>query len=239
MSTSGVTLDVNIAPVAAPASPAISVLSRPASQLRVHRVTDPQLVRAVRRANTPLKRGLDVAIAGLGLIFLTPIMLPLAIAVWLGSDGPAFVGYERAGRHAQPFRAWRFRVTKIDSGEFTLLGRLISAAGIDGLPQLVNVLRGEMSLVGPQPMSKQDLDDGYGKHRCYYLLMRPGVTGRWRELPPGTKSFGRRIALDRQYICEWSSIGDIKILLASALSVLTGDHAARMEKLAALETPQN
>lgn len=243
------------APGYAGMSPLLSAASLNARRLRAarrHRVTDPDLVHAVKRANSPLKRIFDVLFAFFGLLFLIPLLAPVALAVKLCDGGPVFFGHVRAGRYSKPFRCWKFRTMRENGAEIlqrhlaenpaaaeewrqfqklendprvTPIGRFLRASSIDELPQLFNILKGEMSLVGPRPVPKAELDDRYGKERRYYLLMRPGLTGLWQISGRSNTTYEERIAFDRQYATTWSFTRDIVIILKTLPAVLKADGA--------------
>jgi exopolysaccharide production protein ExoY len=228
------------------------ILRRRSSSARRHRVTDPQLVHAAKRANSPLKRAFDFAAAAGGIAFLAPLLLPVAIAIKLSDGGPIFFGHTRAGRYSKPFRCWKFRSMRTNGAEIlqrylaenpeaaeewrltqklendprvTAIGRFIRATSIDELPQLFNVFLGEMSIVGPRPVPKGELDSRYGKDRRYYLLMRPGITGLWQVSGRSNTTYERRIELDREYASTWSFGQDVSILLRTIPAVLKAEGA--------------
>jgi len=239
------------APDSALSAPFVAA-ARLARHNRRHRVTDPELVHAVKRANSPWKRIFDAVFAFGGLIFLIPLLVPVALAIKLSDGGPIFFGHVRAGRYAKPFRCWKFRTMRCDSAEIlqrhlaenpaaaeewrqfqkleddprvTAIGRFLRASSIDELPQLMNVLLGEMSLVGPRPVPKAELDDRYGKQRRYYLLMRPGITGLWQISGRSNTTYEQRIAFDKQYATTWSFKKDLEIILKTLPAVLKADGA--------------
>jgi exopolysaccharide production protein ExoY len=215
-------------------------------------VTDPQLVHAAKRANSPLKRIFDFTAAAGGLIFLAPLLVPIAVAIKLSDGGPVFFGHERAGRYSKAFKCWKFRTMREGAGDLlasylaanpeaaeewrltqklendprvTAIGRFLRATSLDELPQLFNVLIGEMSLVGPRPVPKRELDDRYGKERRYYLLMRPGITGLWQVSGRSNTTYERRVAFDREYAAGWSFKRDIEIILKTLPAVLKAEGA--------------
>jgi lipopolysaccharide/colanic/teichoic acid biosynthesis glycosyltransferase len=237
--------DLTLAP-----SAAVARRARPAS--RRHRVTDPALVHAAKRANSPLKRIFDFTAAAGGLVFLAPLLAPVALLVKLQDGGPVFFGHERAGRYSKAFKCWKFRTMRPDSAALlqaylaenpaaleewqrtqklendprvTPIGRFLRATSLDELPQLFNVLLGEMSLVGPRPVPKAELNDRYGKERRYYLLMRPGITGLWQVSGRSNTTYERRIAFDREYAIKWSFKRDIEIILRTLPAVLKAEGA--------------
>jgi lipopolysaccharide/colanic/teichoic acid biosynthesis glycosyltransferase len=173
-----------------------------------------------------LKRALDVALAAGGLVVLSPLMLGIAAAIRLDSPGGALFVQERLGRHGRTFKLLKFRTmraapirynpdgsTRIDAADdrITRVGRYLRGA-LDELPQLVNVVRGEMSLVGPRPDLPQ--------HRALYapgeerkLAARPGITSLPVVLGRNDVPWKERIAIDIKYIERWSLLLDLKILI--------------------------
>lgn len=219
---------------------------------RRHRITDPQLVHAAKRANSPLKRAFDFTAALGGIVFLAPLLAPVALAIKLSDGGPVFFGHTRSGRYSKPFQCWKFRTMRTDGPEIlqrylaenpaaaeewrttqklendprvTRIGRFLRATSIDELPQLFNVLLGEMSVVGPRPVPKTELNARYGKDRRYYLLMRPGITGLWQVSGRSNTTYERRIELDRAYACNWTMKQDFEILLRTIPAVLKAEGA--------------
>lgn len=191
-----------------------------------------------------LKRALDVAVAAAALILLAPILALIAILIPVDSRGPVLYSAPRAGRKGRPFRCYKFRTMVFDadalkdslrtrnqrSGPFfkiandprvTSFGRLLRRYSLDELPQLWNVLKGEMSLVGPRP---HPLDDfmGYGIEHLPRLDVTPGITGLWQVTSRRDPSFETGMNLDIEYIHRWSLALDAKILLKTAVAVLRG-----------------
>jgi exopolysaccharide biosynthesis polyprenyl glycosylphosphotransferase len=191
-----------------------------------------------------LKRALDVVGAGAALILLAPGLALLAILVRLDSPGPALYAAPRAGRKGRPFRCYKFRTMvrdadalkeglrernqrqgpsfKIaDDPRITRVGRILRRYSLDELPQLLNVLKGEMSLVGPRP---HPLDDflGYAIEHLPRLDVIPGMTGLWQVTARRNPSFQAGMKLDIEYIHRWSLGMDLRILLKTAGAVLRG-----------------
>lgn len=223
--------------------------SRPAragDQSARHRITDPRLVLTVRRANGVLKRTLDVTAAFFGLLFLAPALLTVALLIKLSDGGPAIYSHPRLGRQGRIFKCLKFRSMRVDAQErlaqllladplaakewretqklrqdprVTALGRFLRKTSIDELPQLWNVLMGEMSLVGPRPITRAELER-YGRDRRYYLLVRPGLTGLWQVSGRSNASYDLRVSLDRRYVERWTFLGDVGILLKTVPAVL-------------------
>jgi exopolysaccharide biosynthesis polyprenyl glycosylphosphotransferase len=191
-----------------------------------------------------LKRALDVAGAGVALVLLAPALAVIAILVRLDSPGPVLYAALRAGRKGRPFRCYKFRtmvsdaegqkeklrgrnqrqgpIFKIaDDPRITRVGRVLRRHSLDELPQLWNVLRGEMSLVGPRPHPLDDFS-GYAIEHLPRLDVIPGMTGLWQVTARRTPSFQAGMELDIEYIHRWSLGMDFRILLKTAAVVLRG-----------------
>jgi exopolysaccharide biosynthesis polyprenyl glycosylphosphotransferase len=191
-----------------------------------------------------LKRALDVVGAGAALILMAPALVLLAIAVSLDSPGPVLYAAPRAGRKGRPFPCYKFRTMVRDAdalkeglrernqrqGPFfkiaddpriTRVGRLLRRYSLDELPQLWNVLKGEMSLVGPRPHPLDDFS-AYAIEHLPRLDVLPGMTGLWQVTARRDPSFQAGINLDIEYIHRWSLGMDLRILLKTAAVVLRG-----------------
>jgi exopolysaccharide production protein ExoY len=153
----------------------------------------------------------------------------------LASGGPVFAWSAVVGRQGRQFQRLTFhpRFHAADAAGFSkAFGALLQASGVSGLPQLVNVLTGEMSLVGPEPVTREALD-AYSVTRRYYLLVRPGVTSLYRV----RKARGRPAspgASDREYIMSWSLENDLSILRSALFLAIFRPHAASQRSRAAL-----
>lgn len=187
-----------------------------------------------------LKRTLDVIVALLGLLFFAPLMALVAIAIVIGSGGPVIVAHRCVGLDRRPFRGFRFRVlvsgatdAQIRTGDesqkkneagMTSLGRWLHRTSIDELPHLINVLKGEMSLVGPRPLSERDaqrVDTLSGERR---FSVKPGLATLWEPNPAG--HFEEWIRWDLEYIDNWSLRLDLKIFASAIRTTLSGVFAA-------------
>ncbi len=191
------------------------------------------------RSSRALKRGFDLIGASLALLVLAPLMVLLAIAIRLDSRGPAFFRQMRIGRKGQPFQMLKFRTMNAGADEekdelnlrneareglfkisddprITRMGRFLRRTSLDELPQLLNILMGEMSLVGPRPLihEEDELIQGWGRGR---LDLVPGVTGPWQLLGPHRVSLDEMVKIDYIYVGRWSVWTDIKILLRTVL----------------------
>jgi len=195
------------------------------------------------------KRVLDFVLASLLLFLLAPLFLAVALLIKLSSEGPVFFTQERLGLNKRRFRIFKFRtmvtgaeqkqaelehlnevegpVFKIKSDpRVTLVGRALRKTSIDELPQLLNVLKGEMSLVGPRPLPVRDYE-GFDQdwHRRRFSVP-PGLTCLWQISGRSSIGFDKWMELDMQYIDEWSLWLDLKILAGTIPAVLKGAGAA-------------
>jgi len=191
-----------------------------------------------------LKRALDVAIAGAAHILLAPVFLLAVVLIKLDSPGPVLYAAPRAGRKGRAFRCYKFRTMVRDadnlkeslrgqnqrSGPFfkvtndpriTRVGRFLRRYSLDELPQLWNVLKGEMSLVGPRPHPLDDVS-AYAIEHLPRLDVTPGITGLWQVTARQDPSFQTGMHLDREYINFWSLGMDLRILLKTAGAVFRG-----------------
>ncbi len=202
------------------------------------------------RSSAFLKRSLDVAGAVVGLVLLAPLFAAVAVAVKLDSSGPVFFRQVRMGRGDRTFRIVKFRTMVADADDrkaevahlnaharnggdprmfkidgdprITRVGRVLRRLSIDELPQLWNVLRGEMSLVGPRPLILAEhahVSDWGGRR----LDLRPGMTGLWQVLGRSGISFEEMVKLDYIYVTSWSLWNDCRLLLQTIPAVVEGD----------------
>ncbi|MEP0905212.1 sugar transferase [Leptolyngbya subtilissima ST-M1] len=179
-----------------------------------------------------LKRLLDVVLAAVGVVMIAPLLVAIAIAVRLSSPGPILFIQERMGKFGQPFYIYKFR-TMVDGAihfgagintfegdpRITAVGKILRDYHLDELPQLFNVLRGEMSLVGPRPLLMSALKT-YTPQQQQRLLMLPGMTA-WEAVKGGLdNSLNDRLRLDVWYVEKWSLGLDLWILLLTIPVVL-------------------
>jgi exopolysaccharide biosynthesis polyprenyl glycosylphosphotransferase len=181
-----------------------------------------------------IKRTFDLVGSTFALLVLSPVLVLTVIAIKIDSRGPIVFRQIRAGRYGEPFVMMKFR-SMVDGADqhkdglrhlnesdglfkitadprVTRIGRLIRRLNVDELPQLVNVLRGEMSLVGPRPLVLEEDNRIEGWHRRR-LDLRPGITGSWQILGSSRIPFQEMVKLDYQYVADWSLWNDIRILL--------------------------
>jgi exopolysaccharide biosynthesis polyprenyl glycosylphosphotransferase len=194
------------------------------------------------RSSAALKRVFDLLGASLGVLAVAPLLIVIAVAVKLDSRGPVFFRQLRVGRHGQRFFMLKFRTMVPDAealkdglrdrneaqeGLFkiaedprvTRVGRLLRRSALDELPQLLNIVRGEMSLVGPRPLVIDEDQRVEGWHRRRLELM-PGMTGPWQILGPARVPLREMVAIDYLYVANWSLWTDIKIILRTIPHVL-------------------
>jgi len=216
----------------------------------------PFLSSAVQRAFSlryaVLKRSIDILLSSLLIIMLFPVMLAVAVAVAITSQGPIFFTQERLGRFGVPFRIIKFRSMysrkhknnvqaindvkhhevhqrneqayplnkDVPDPRITPVGRIIRKLSLDELPQLFNVLRGDMSLVGPRPIVEAEVEL-YGQEFAFYDLFKPGITGLWQVSGRSDIGYERRIQFDREYASNWSCALDFEILTRTIPAVVT------------------
>ena len=178
------------------------------------------------------KRLLDIAVSLAAVLFLLPLLSLIAIAVALDSRGPVLFCQRRRGRNGEIFGILKFRTMRVledgadvvqarkHDDRITRVGRVLRATSLDELPQLINVLKGEMSLVGPRPVTATELAANYGAAAEHYQLVRPGITGPWQVSGRSETSYDRRVALDVAYATQPSLVTDIRLLLATPAAVL-------------------
>jgi exopolysaccharide production protein ExoY len=198
------------------------------------------------------KRLMDVALAALALILAAPVMAATALLVRITMGGPVVFAHRRVGRGGETFDCYKFRTMVRDADEVlashlaadpaaaeewrttrklrndprvTPVGRALRKSSLDELPQLFNVLRGEMSCVGPRPIVSDELTR-YGADAVAYLSVRPGVTGAWQVGGRSSLSYDARVALDRAYVHDWSLWRDVVIILRTVPALLSHDDAA-------------
>lgn len=192
------------------------------------------------------KRILDIVLSIVLLIALSPIFVVVAVAIKLCDGGPVFFVHRRVGFLSRPFNCLKFRTMAIDAEErlksylaenknysrewsanrklksdprLIPIGLILRRMSVDELPQLINVLRGEMSLVGPRPIVSDELAH-YGPDAALYLSVRPGLTGAWQVSGRSDTSYKTRVRMDREYCLSWSTAQDIIIIFRTVPAVI-------------------
>jgi lipopolysaccharide/colanic/teichoic acid biosynthesis glycosyltransferase len=198
------------------------------------------------QARDRLRRALDVCLASALLLFVAPMMVAIALVIFLQDRGPVLFRHKRLGRGGREFYCLKFRTMKVEAeaqlkellaqnpqarGEWaaarklrddpriTGLGHFLRRSSLDELPQLFNVLRGEMGLVGPRPIVADEIVQ-YGVHFRHYCAVRPGLTGLWQVNGRNNVSFRRRVVMDVAYVRTRCLTLDIGILAKTVPAVL-------------------
>lgn len=193
-----------------------------------------------------IKRGMDVAGALCGLVILAPLLVLITLLVrFSNGGGPVFYGHRRIGCGGRTFACYKFRTMSVngdmllkahlqanpaarieweatrklkDDPRVTPVGVVLRKLSLDELPQLYNILVGDMSIVGPRPVVKDELKN-YGTSASYYLRSRPGLTGLWQVSGRNDVSYERRVAFDRHYVENWSLMRDMVIIVRTVPAV--------------------
>jgi len=196
---------------------------------------------------TCLKRTLDIVCSLLFLIVFSPLFLIIAILIKIDSKGPVFFLQKRCGMDGREFNMYKFR-TMVKDAEFlkkelknemdgpmfkmkedprvTQTGKVLRKWSLDELPQLLNVLKGDMSLVGPRPLANEEMaGDSNNTWREIRLSVKPGVTGLWQIMGRTSGKFGDWVSYDIEYVQKRSFLMDLKILILTAITVLRNTGA--------------
>ncbi len=197
-----------------------------------------------------LKRAFDVAVASAALLIAGPVMLLIAAGIKLTSHGPVFYRQQRIGQYGRPFTILKFRSMRMDNDtsshvafatdwiygrtggddgvhkitadpRVTFIGKLIRGLSLDELPQLINVVRGDMSIVGPRPPTVYEFER-YSEWHKRRLEVMPGVTGLWQISGRNELSFDEMVELDIRYIERWSLANDMRIVVRTLPTLLRG-----------------
>jgi undecaprenyl-phosphate galactose phosphotransferase len=196
--------------------------------------------------NRIIKRCFDFTVGLIAFLCLSPLMLLISLAVKLDSRGPVLFSHSRIGRNGRQFNCYKFRSMVANAQEalpdllkkdpelqreweyhyklkndprITRSGRFLRRTSLDELPQLLNVLKGEMSLVGPRPITEKEIPC-FGSHIDNYYLVRPGITGLWQVSGRSEMDYQRRVNLESWYVRNWSLWMDITLLIRTVNSVL-------------------
>ncbi|MBI4666698.1 MAG: sugar transferase [Nitrospinae bacterium] len=186
------------------------------------------------------KRVFDLLLAPLFFLLSLPLFILVALIIKLTDDGPVFFYQKRCGLHGKRFKMIKFRTMSRSSGAFkknlksdtdgpmfkkkddpriTAIGKALRRLSLDELPQLINVMRGEMSLIGPRPLAKKEMM-GNDLWRRTRLMVKPGLTGLWQVNGRGSGRFEDWVTYDMEYVNNWSPLMDVQILLATFSVVL-------------------
>jgi len=201
------------------------------------------------RDAAPLKRALDVVLASIAFVFLLPVLIPIAIAVRLSDGGPALFRQKRIGRDGKEFLCFKFRSMHVDADaqleailrtdparraewqatqkfeddpRISPFGKFLRKSSLDELPQLINIVRGDMAIVGPRPIVRNEIEK-YGEYFDHYARVRPGLTGLWQVSGRSETTYAQRVALDVEYVEHQSLATDLKIIIKTVPAVLRSD----------------
>ena len=198
-----------------------------------------------------LKRSVDVMLSLSGIVLLAPLLIICFALTILTSPGPVLFRHRRVGFNGRHFRCLKFRTMVTDAPErlrkllesdrlaaaewktnrklrndprITAIGGILRKSSLDELPQLFNVLKGDMSIVGPRPVTDEELDR-YASSVSAYLSCRPGITGLWQVSGRSTTTYNKRVACDTFYARNWSLALDAKIIAVTIPALLVSDNA--------------
>ncbi|MDR0293608.1 MAG: sugar transferase [Oscillospiraceae bacterium] len=187
-----------------------------------------------QRMYLPLKRLLDILLSFTGLVILAPLFLAVAVIIKRDSKGPVFFRQERIGRNGLSFMICKFRTMRANAEDWkaslspeeqkvfvkdfklaadprvTKTGAFLRKTSLDELPQLVNILKGDLSLIGPRPIVRDELEK-YGDQRHFFLSVKPGLTGYWQVNGRNDTTYEERIGMELSYVSKFSPLLDIKI----------------------------
>ena len=195
-----------------------------------------------RRFYHLVKRMIDVVLSLFGLVLISPFVVIIAILIKIDSKGPVFFKHHRIGKNGKPFSMYKFRTMKDgaeamindftpeqleewnenfklkDDPRITRIGKFLRKTSLDELPQLINILRGDMSIVGPRPVIEVELEE-YGNDKDEFLSIRPGLTGWWASNGRSEISYPERCSYELYYVRNESFWLDVKVMFLSVFSV--------------------
>ncbi|HHW68000.1 MAG: hypothetical protein PWP07_1727 [Epulopiscium sp.] len=189
----------------------------------------------MREIQIMIKHGLDKLIAFILLIAVSPVFLIIALGIKLTSKGPIFFIQDRVGKDGKDFKIYKFRTmvqnaehigsgiyTEENDPRITKIGRFLRKTSLDELPQLINILKGDMSIIGPRPTLRYQVDK-YNEYQMGRLKMRPGVTGLAQVNGRNSLPWSKRIEYDIEYVNNYSLWLDLKIMIKTVKVVLTAE----------------
>lgn len=191
------------------------------------------------------KRSMDILLSGIGAIVTAPVMLLIMLAIKIDSKGPVFYVHNRIGKNGAPLRLYKFRSMYTNADELflrftpeqkaewersfklrddpriTRVGKFLRRSSLDELPQLLNILQGNLSVVGPRPIVAEELER-YGANKDRFLSVTPGLTGYWQAFTRSDGTYEDRMAMELYYVDNANFWWDIKIIFATVIAVLKG-----------------
>lgn len=204
-----------------------------------------------RVQSSRVKRAIDLLLATPVLVLVSPLLMAIYALLKIFDPGPALFTQQRIGRYGRSFVVYKFRTMRVDAAErlehllandpkaaaewaeyqklrndprVTMFGRFLRKSSLDELPQLLNILRGEMSVIGPRPVAADEMQR-YGADVPFYMAVRPGVLGLWQVRGRNELTYAQRVAYDVEYVKTWSIWQDVKIMLEAIPVVLMGKGA--------------
>ena len=200
----------------------------------------------------PIKRLFDLFFSSLAILCLTPIFLLLTLIVRISSKGKVFYSHPRVGRGGRMFKCYKFRTMYPDADErlneilnsdpekknewqasrklkqdprITPIGRILRKTSLDELPQFFNVLKGDLSVVGPRPVVHEEVREHYGMKAAKILSIRPGITGIWQVSGRSDTSYTYRVQLDEKFVDSHSIALDLKLIMKTIPSMISSKGA--------------
>ena len=195
-----------------------------------------------------IKRIIDCIISSIALILLLPIFLIIAIAIKLDSKGPIFFAHTRIGKNGKPIKIYKFRTMVVNAEELikkftpeqmkeykenyklnndpriTKVGNILRKTSLDELPQLINIIKGDLSLIGPRPVVNAELEK-YGENASKFLSVTPGLTGNWAANGRSISAYEERMQLELYYVDNMSLKMDIEIFFKTIIAVIKREGA--------------
>lgn len=204
--------------------------------------------KAIREQYIYVKRILDIILATIGITLLLPVFVVLGIVIKIDSKGPVFFMHNRIGKNGKKFKMYKFR-TMYENAEdrikdftpeqmrewkenykltndprITKIGKLLRKTSLDELPQIINILRGELSIIGPRPIIEEELEK-YGNNKEEFLSVKPGLTGYWAANGRSDTTYEQRMKMELYYIEHLSLKLDVKIFLKTITAVVRKEGA--------------
>lgn len=203
------------------------------SDVRVHEKEQGYTLSRAQRVYNRIKRVLDIFLALIAVIILSPVLVICAVAIKCDSKGPAIFKQNRVGKGGKPFRVYKFRTMRTDAPSnvatsemkdansyITKVGNFLRKTSLDELPQFFNVLKGDMSLIGPRPLVETETEIHEKRMQCGIYSLRPGVTGLAQVSGRDLVTIDEKVRYDREYLETFSLLTDIKIIFRTVGVVL-------------------
>lgn len=215
-------------------------------------IITPKRVRISRKMKTSnyihVKRICDVILASIGLVLLLPVFILLAIITKIDSKGPVFFAHTRIGKDGKKFKMYKFRTMYEDAQDrikdftpeqkqeweenfklqddprITKIGKILRKTSLDELPQIINIIKGDLSIIGPRPIIDEELEK-YGENKEKFLSVTPGLTGYWQANGRSATTYEDRMKMELYYIDHMSAELDVKIFLKTFIKVFKAEGA--------------